>query len=67
VPNNNKERLLTVAKLCEERGLNPSLVYWWIRNREFDVVRIGKKVLIPEVSFNIFIANHTEKRVEFDQ
>ncbi len=55
-----KERLLTVRKLCQERDLNPSTVWWWVRERKFPIIRVGKKVLIPEHSFERFIRTHTE-------
>lgn len=54
--NENKGvRLLTVRKLCAERDLKPSLIYWWIRNRDIDFIKVGKKVLIPEKPFNEFL------------
>jgi len=56
----SKERLLTIKELSTERGLNPSLVYWWVRERKFEVVRVGKKVLIPEKAFDAFIEFHRE-------
>ncbi len=57
----NTERLLTVKKLSEEREINPSTIWWWVRERHFDVIRVGRKVLIPESAFDQFIERHREE------
>jgi len=57
---NKRERLLTVKKLSEETGINPATLWWWVRERKFEVFRCGKKVLIPESSFFMFIEAHKE-------
>ena len=61
-----RERLLTVKKLSEERGINPSTIWWWVRERKFPVVRVGRKVLIPEHAFDNFIKIHTEEPPDWE-
>jgi helix-turn-helix protein len=57
---NHSEQLLTVKKLSMETGINPATLWWWVRERKFDVIRCGRKVLIPERSFFRFIEAHRE-------
>lgn len=41
-------KLLTVQKACKTYGLDPSLIYHWIRYKKFDHHKCGKKILFWE-------------------
>ncbi len=57
-----KGRLLTVKKASKVYGVDPSLVYHWLRYRRLDFFKLGKKVLFWEEDFLSFLEEHKVKR-----
>jgi predicted DNA-binding transcriptional regulator AlpA len=57
-------RLLTVKKACEIYGLDPTLIYHWIRYKKFDLFKLDKKVLFLESDFLNFLEQHKVKKSE---
>lgn len=58
MPMNNKKKLLTVKKTCEIYGLEPSLIYHWVRYKKFNFYKIDKKILIKESDFKDFLESY---------
>ncbi len=54
----SRERLLTVKKACEIYGIEPSLIYHWIRYKKFSFYKVEKKILIRESDFNDFLESY---------
>ncbi len=59
-----KGKLLTVKKAHEIYGVDPSLIYHWIRYRKFDFFKPEKKILFWESSFLDFLEMHKIGRHE---
>lgn len=59
-----KGKLLTVQKASETYGVDPGLVYHWIRYRKFDYHKVGKKILFWERDFLEFLGQHKIKKYE---
>lgn len=57
-------KLLTVKKACEIYGLDPTLIYHWIRYRKFDLFKLDKKVLFLESDFLDFLEQHKVKKFD---
>lgn len=62
--NPNTRKLLTVQKASEIYGVNPSLIYHWIRYRKFNHHKVGKKVLFWEWEFLEFLENHKVQKYD---
>jgi excisionase family DNA binding protein len=57
-------KLLTVQKASEIYGVEPSLIYHWLRYKKFDHHKVGKKILFWESDFLEFLEQHKIKRYE---
>jgi predicted DNA-binding transcriptional regulator AlpA len=57
-------KLLTVKKACEIYGLDPTLIYHWIRYKKFDFFKLDKKVLFLESDFLDFLEQHKVNKSE---
>lgn len=57
-------KLLTVKKASETYGLDPSLIYHWIRYKKFDFFKPEKKILFWESDFLAFLEEHKVKKYE---
>ena len=55
-------KLLTVQKANELYGVDPSLLYHWIRYKKFDHHKVGKKILFWETDFLAFLEKHKVAR-----
>jgi len=51
----NLKKLLTVKKITSKYELEPSLIYYWVRNKKFSYYKFEKKILIEEQDFLNFI------------
>ncbi len=49
------EKLLTVKKACEIYGIEPSLIYHWVRYKKLIFYKIDKNILINESEFKEFL------------
>ncbi|MFI5324056.1 MAG: helix-turn-helix domain-containing protein [Thermodesulfobacteriota bacterium] len=61
-----ESKLLTVKTASEKFGLEPSLIYHWIRYKKFPHIKAGKKVLFWEPDFLEFLEQHKVKRDEVE-
>lgn len=51
----SNSKLLSVKTACEYYGLEPSLLYHWIRQRKFPIYKLDKKVLFEKSDFEFFL------------
>jgi len=51
----NVKKFLTVKKITSKYELEPSLIYYWVRNKKFSYYKFEKKILIEEQDFLNFI------------
>jgi len=52
------DKLLSVKKACEIYGVEPSLIYHWVRYKKFNFYKIDKKILIKESDFRDFLESY---------
>lgn len=60
----NTRKLVTVQRASEVYGVDPSLIYHWIRYKKFDHHKVGKKILFWESDFLEFLEQHRVKKYE---
>ena len=53
--------ILTVMEAAEITKIGRTMMYRFIKNGEIQHLKIGKKILIPRVYLQNFLANHVEK------
>lgn len=53
--------ILTVMEAAEVSRIGRTMMYRFIRSGQIRCVKIGKKILIPRIYLQEFIANHVEK------
>jgi len=56
--NEDRNKLLTVKTACQRYGLHTNIIYYWIRCKKFNYIKIDKKVLFWESDFIKFIEAH---------
>ena len=61
---NTKGKLFTVQKAHQIYGVEPSLIYYWIRYRKFDFFKPEKKILFWESDFLDFLEKHKVKKFD---
>lgn len=53
--------ILTVMEAAEITKIGRTMMYRFIKNGEIQYLKIGKKILIPRVYLQEFLANHVKK------
>ena len=53
--------ILTVMEAAEVSRIGRTMMYRFIQSGEIQHIKIGKKILIPRVYLQNFLANHVEK------
>ncbi len=53
--------ILTVVEAAEVSRIGRTMMYRFIQNGEIQYIKIGKKILIPRVYLQEFLANHIKK------
>lgn len=53
--------VLTVMEAAEVSRIGRTMMYRFIKNGQIKHLKIGKKILIPRVYLQEFLANHAEK------
>lgn len=53
--------ILTVVEAAEVSRIGRTMMYRFIQNGEIQHIKIGKKILIPRVYLQEFLANHIKK------
>jgi len=43
----------------EFKYIETNKIYWWVRQKKFVHLKIGKTVLVPKSEFEIFLKNNT--------
>jgi excisionase family DNA binding protein len=52
------KKLLSIKTVAELYDVKPQTIYYWLRYKKFDYVRIGRRVLVaPEVLEKFFLEN----------
>ena len=51
-------KLFSVKTACEYYGLEPSILYHWIKYRKFSVYKFEKKLLFRQSDFEKFLENN---------
>jgi len=57
-------KYMTVRQIHEKYGIKPTSTYWYIQQKKFRYLKIGKSVFIFEKDFKKFLDNHTVKTLE---
>lgn len=53
--------ILTVMEAAEISRIGRTMMYKFVKNGQIKHLKIGKKILIPRVYLQDFLANHVEK------
>ncbi len=53
--------ILTVMEAAEISRIGRTMMYFFIKSGEIQHLKIGKKILIPRVYLQDFLAKHVEK------
>jgi len=54
-----QKKLLTARAIFEIYGINKATIYFWIRNKKFRYIKVGKSIFIRELDFIEFLDQHT--------
>ena len=57
-----KQRLLSMNQVAKELNVHRSTVYNWRHMRKFAVVRLGRRVLIPQTEIDRLIKENITRR-----
>jgi len=60
------EKYITVKEIHKKYGIKPTSIYWYINQKKFEYLKIGKSVFIYEKDFKKFLENHTIKPLEIE-